>query len=63
MSIPIISILVTLIVVALVWWAVTQLVTDPMILKVARVIMVVLVVLWLVNLLLGGGGFGVIQFR
>jgi uncharacterized membrane protein YwzB len=55
MELPIISIIVTLILVALLWWAVTQFVTDPMILKVARVVMVVLVCLWLVGLLTGRG--------
>lgn len=55
MSIPIIPIVVTIIIVALLWWAMTQFVTDPMILKVARVVMVVLVCLWLIGLLTGQG--------
>ncbi len=55
MVFPIIPILVTLILLALVWWVVTMLVTDPFILKVARVVMVVLVVLWIVGLLTGQG--------
>jgi len=55
MELPIISIVVTIIVIALLWWVLTQFVTDPMILKVARVVLVVLVCLWLLGLLTGRG--------
>lgn len=55
MSIPIISIIVALILVALLWWACEQLITDGMILKVARVVIVVLCVLYIVSLLTGAG--------
>lgn len=55
MSIPIIPILVALILLALVWWVATNLVTDAFILKVIRVVIVVLVVLWIVGLLTGKG--------
>lgn len=61
MSIPIVSIMVVLILIALLWWVLTQLVTDAFILKIARVIMVVLCVLWLVGLISGVGP--VINFR
>lgn len=55
MIIPVIPILVVLILVALLWWVLTQLVIDAMILKVARIVIVVLCVLWLVSILTGGG--------
>jgi uncharacterized membrane protein YwzB len=55
MELPIISIVVTIIIVALLWWVLTQFVTDPMILKVARVVLVVIVCLWLLGLLTGRG--------
>ncbi len=55
MVFPIVPILVALILLALLWWVFTMLVTDPFILKVARVVMVVLVVLWIVGLLTGQG--------
>jgi uncharacterized membrane protein YwzB len=62
MNIPIISIMVVLILVALLWWVIGQLTVDAMILKVARVVIVVLCVLWLVNILMGGN-MGGITFR
>lgn len=55
MNIPIVSIMVALILVALLWWVCTQLIIDAMILKVARVVIVVLCVLYIVSLLTGGG--------
>ncbi len=55
MSVPIIPILVALILLALVWWVASNLVTDAFILKIIRVVMVVLVVLWIVGLLTGQG--------
>lgn len=55
MVIPIIPILVALILLALVWWVTSQLVTDPFILKIIRVVIVVLIVLWIVGLLSGAG--------
>ena len=61
MTIPIIPIIVALILVALLWWVCEQLVTDAMILKVIRVVIVVLAVLYIVGLLSGAGP--VITFR
>ncbi len=55
MTIPIISIIIALILVALLWWVCEQLITDAMILKVARVVIVVLCVLYIVGLLTGSG--------
>lgn len=55
MNIPIVSIIILLILVALLWWVCEQLVTDPMILKVCRVVIVVLSVLYVVSLLTGAG--------
>jgi hypothetical protein len=55
MTLPIISIIVALILVALLWWVCEQLITDPMILKIARVVIVVLCVLYIVSLLTGAG--------
>jgi len=55
MSIPIIPILIALILLALVWWVASNLVTDEFILKIIRVVIVVLVALWIVGLLTGQG--------
>ncbi len=55
MTIPIIPILVALILLALFWWVATQLITDAFLLKIVRVVVVVLVVLWIVGLLSGYG--------
>lgn len=55
MSIPIVSIVVVLILMALLWWVCQQLITDAMILKVARVVIVVLSVLYVVGLFTGAG--------
>lgn len=55
MNIPIVSVMVTLILVALAWWVATQLITDAFILKIVRVVMVVLVVLWIIGLITGSG--------
>lgn len=55
MSIPIISIMVALILVALLWWVCTQLIIDALLLKIARVVIVVLCVLYIVSLLTGAG--------
>jgi len=55
MSIPILSIVVALILVALLWWVCTQLIIDAMLLKVAKVVLVVLCVLYLVGLITGHG--------
>ena len=54
MAIPIIPILIALILLALIWWVASQLVTDAFILRIIRVVIVVLVVLWIVSLLGGG---------
>lgn len=53
MEIPIISILIALILLALLWWVAQQLVTDAFILKIIHVVIVVLVVLWIVGALSG----------
>jgi hypothetical protein len=55
MVIPIIPIIVAIILFALLWYVLTNFVTDPMILKVARVVLVVIVCLWLVGILTGAG--------
>lgn len=55
MVIPIVPILIALILLALLWWVATQLVSDPMLLKIIRVVVVVLAVLWIVGLLSGYG--------
>jgi len=55
MVIPIIPILVAIILLALLWWVASQLVTDPFLLKIIRVVVVVLCVLWIVGLLSGYG--------
>lgn len=49
-----IEILAVLIIVALVYWAITTLGLPPMIVKVATVLLVVFVVLWLLNILAPG---------
>lgn len=49
-----IEILVVLIVVALIYWAITTLGLPPMIVKVATVLLVVFVCLWLINVLAPG---------
>lgn len=53
MNIPIVSIMVTLIFVALIWWVISQLAIDAFIVKVVRVVIVVLCVLYLMALLTG----------
>lgn len=55
MNIPIVSIIILLILVALLWWVCEQLITDAMILKVARVVIVTLSILYVVSLLTGAG--------
>ena len=55
MQFPIVSILVALILIALIWWVIDQLVTDDFIRKIARVVMVVLCVLYIVSLISGAG--------
>lgn len=55
MSFPVISILVALILIALIWWVIDQLVTDDFIRKIARVVMVVLCVLYILSLITGTG--------
>ncbi len=55
MVFPIVSILVALILIALIWWVIDQLVTDEFIRKIARVVMVVLCVLFIVGLITGTG--------
>lgn len=54
MQIAVIPIIVALILLALVWWVASQLVTDQFILKIIRIVIVVLVVLWIVSAI---GGF------
>ena len=55
MTIPIVSIIVAVILVALLWWVCDQMIKDEMIRKVIRVVIVVLCVLYIVSLLTGGG--------
>lgn len=55
MSISIVSIMIALILIALLWWVIYQLVTDEFIRKIARVVMVVLCVLYIVSILTGSG--------
>ena len=56
-----VSVLVVLLIVGLILWAVSQFPIDPMIAKVIRVVLIVVVCIWLIYLLLGflpptGGG-------
>jgi hypothetical protein len=61
MVIPIIPLLSAVILLALCWWVASQLVTDPFLLKIIRVVVVVLCVLWIVGVL---GGYGpTLSFR
>ena len=61
MVIPIIPLLIAVILLALLWWVASQLVTDPFLLKIIRVVVVTLVVLWIVGIL---GGYGpTLSFR
>jgi len=61
MVIPIIPLLIAVILLALLWWVASQLVTDPFLLKIIRVVVVVLCVLWIVGIL---GGYGpTLSFR
>lgn len=55
MNIPIWSLVVALILVSLALWVNETLVTDAMIKKVIRVVIVVLFVLWIIGLLTGVG--------
>jgi len=55
MVFPIVSILVALILIALIWWVIDQLVTDEFIRKIARVVMVVICILYIVGLITGTG--------
>jgi len=55
MVFPIVSILVALILIALIWWVIDQLVTDEFIKKIARVVMVVICILYIVGLITGTG--------
>ena len=61
MVIPIVPILIAVILLSLLWWVASQLVTDPFLLKIIRVVVVVLCVLWIVGIL---GGYGpTLSFR
>lgn len=50
---PLIEILVVVLVAALILWLVRYLSPDPMITKIATVVVIVLVAIWLLSLLLG----------
>ena len=54
-----IQILVTLVIVGLILWGVSQIPMDPAIAKVIRVVVIVFVCVWLVYLLAGFSGWGV----
>jgi len=55
MTIPIIPILVTVIIASLLLWGIEQLISDQQIRKVARVLIVVLCVLYIIGALTGIG--------
>ena len=55
MTIPIVSIMIALILVALLWWVCSQLITDAFLLKIVRVVIVVLCVLYIIGMLTGAG--------
>lgn len=49
-----ISLLVALIVIALIYWIITQLPLPPLVQQIATIILVVFVVVWLISVLQGG---------
>jgi uncharacterized membrane protein YwzB len=55
MVIPVVPIIVAIIILALLWWVTSQFVVDPFLLKVARVVIVTVCVLWIVSALTGYG--------
>ena len=57
MVIPIIPIIVALVLLALVWWITRELAgtIDPFLMKIIRIVLVVVVVLWIIGLLTGYG--------
>jgi uncharacterized membrane protein YwzB len=55
MVIPVIPIIVAIIILALLWWVTSQFVVDAFLLKVARVVIVTICVLWIVSVLSGYG--------
>lgn len=54
-----VTLLVIVLVASLILWVAAQFVSDPMLLKVIRVVVVVLVCLWLIVALAGFAGAGV----
>jgi len=55
MTVPVVSIIVTIILASLLLWGIEQLVSDDQIRKVARVLIVVLCVLYIIGALTGIG--------
>jgi hypothetical protein len=55
---PLVPILVALIIAGLILWAITQFPLDATIVKLIRVVVVVVAVLYVIDLLFGGGAFG-----
>ena len=59
---PLITIVITLIVVGVLLWLVnTYIPMDPKIKQVLNVLVVICVVLWILNLFLGGGALGAVS--
>ena len=55
MVIPVIPIIVAIILLALLWWVTAQFVIDAFLLKIIRVVIVTVCVLWIVGVLTGTG--------
>ncbi len=55
MVIPVIPIIVAVILLALLWWVTSQFVVDAFLLKIIRVVIVTICVLWIVGVLTGTG--------
>lgn len=50
------ELILALVILGVLLWAITQLPMDPVIAKVIRVVVIVLVVIWVARVLLGSGG-------
>ena len=55
MVIPVIPIIVAVLLLALLWWVTSQFVVDAFLLKVIRVVIVTVCVLWVISILTGSG--------
>ena len=55
--------LIVLLVLGVVWWVLTEIPLPPPFLKIARVVLVVIALLFLIDILLGIGGGGLMMRR